>query len=74
MARVLRRAGRVARRTLAVSGVIVAVAGAGLLGSLAIAQAAAAFMAIQRRCCKRSARKVKFRPGPSASSQYPVAS
>ncbi len=40
MASVLRRTARVVRRTLAVPGVLIAVAGAGLLGSPAIAQAA----------------------------------
>ena len=40
MARVLRRTAKVVRRTLAVPGVIIVVAGAALLGSPAIAQAA----------------------------------
>jgi TrbL/VirB6 plasmid conjugal transfer protein len=40
MARVLRRTAKVVRRTLAVPGVIIAVTGAALLGSPAIAQAA----------------------------------
>ncbi|MDX6338153.1 MAG: hypothetical protein QOG05_5493, partial [Streptosporangiaceae bacterium] len=40
MARVLRRAAKVVSRTLAVPGVIIAVTGAALLGSPAIAQAA----------------------------------
>ena len=41
MARVLRRTAKVVRTALAVPGVLIAVAGAGLLGSPAIAQAAA---------------------------------
>jgi hypothetical protein len=62
MARVLRRTAKVVRRTLAVPGVIIVVAGAALLGSPAIAQAAVGSPASMR--LGPSTRPGRGRPGP----------
>jgi hypothetical protein len=66
MARVLRRTAKVVRAALAVPGVLIAVAGAGLLGSPAIAQAAVGAPAVTARPAVTAQHAVTARPAVTA--------
>ena len=66
MARVLRRTAKVVRTALAVPGVLIAVAGAGLLGSPAIAQAAAGAPAATAQHAATAQPAVTARPSVTA--------
>ena len=72
MARVFRRTAKVVRRTLAVPGVIIAVAGAALLGSPAIAQAAVGAPAATGQHAVTGQHAADARPGARAAASTPA--